>query len=131
MAEQSKVMVFGVFDGLHEGHRFFLRSAEAEAKATQDHLIVVVARDATVQKLKQKPPQHSQEERMTAVQDFLPDSLVILGDERQGTYDVIKTHQPAMICLGHDQEELAKDLQAKINSGDVDIIQLKTLRELP
>lgn len=37
----NRVMVFGVFDGLHPGHRAFLRQARKKG----DKLIVVVARD--------------------------------------------------------------------------------------
>ncbi len=121
-------MVFGVFDGLHEGHKYFLNSA---LRQSQGKLIVVVARDTSVRNLKHKSPKFSEDERMSAIRDLFPDFLVILGDEQQGSYDVVKTHRPGMICLGHDQEELGKDLQVKINSGDVNVIHLKTLRELP
>ena len=40
----KKVLVFGTFDGLHEGHKDFLR----QAKQYGDHLTVVVGRDSTV-----------------------------------------------------------------------------------
>ena len=119
-------MVFGVFDGLHAGHRYFLNQAAKYGKLT-----IVVACDASVQNLKNKTPKHSEEERMAAIHTMMPEATVVLGDERQGTYEVVKNHRPAMICLGHDQNELGKDLQNKINSGDVDFIELKTLRELP
>lgn len=125
-SEGVVVMVFGVFDGLHEGHRHFLNSASTFGK-----LIIVVARDTSVKNLKHKIPKYTQEERMAAIRNFMPAATVILGDEQPGAYEVVKTHRPAMICLGHDQVELGEDLQAKIDSGYVDLIQLKTLRELP
>lgn len=120
------IMVFGVFDGLHEGHRYMLEEA-----GKHGDLIIVVARDTTVQELKHKIPRHTEHERMATIQQFMPAATVVLGDEAQGTYDVVKTHRPAMICFGYDQEALQKDLQAKIDSHDVDLIQLKTLRKLP
>ena len=44
MNVETKVMVFGTFDRLHDGHRFFLR--EAEKLGTT--LFIVVARDSMV-----------------------------------------------------------------------------------
>ena len=109
-------MVFGVFDGLHEGHKHFLKKA-----LEQGELIVVVARDLVVQQLKNKTPKISENERMAAVRNFLrpakpwrsgvPEATVVLGDEVQGSYEVVKTHQPDMICLGYDQHRLDEDLQ--------------------
>jgi len=43
-----KSMVFGVFDGLHEGHLFFLD----EAQKYGDNLIIVVASDINVKNIK-------------------------------------------------------------------------------
>ena len=46
----TKVMVFGTFDYLHEGHKDFFR----QAKQYGDELVVVVARDETVKQIKGK-----------------------------------------------------------------------------
>jgi cytidyltransferase-like protein len=52
MVENKKkittVMVFGTFDGIHDGHRYFLN----EAKKFGDKLVVAVAKDTTVKTLK-------------------------------------------------------------------------------
>lgn len=109
-------MVFGVFDGLHDGHRYFLKKSGAT--------IVVIARDLVVRRLKQKTPQQSQQERLSAVQKFLPEATVVLGDEEQGSYDVIKKYKPDRIVLGHDQQELERDLRAKIADGTIPACQL-------
>ena len=42
------VMAFGTFDVLHPGHHFYLE----QARKLGDNLVVVVARDANVKKLK-------------------------------------------------------------------------------
>jgi FAD synthetase len=39
-----KVMIFGTFDLLHEGHQFFIR----EAKKVGGQLIIVLAHDQTI-----------------------------------------------------------------------------------
>ena len=46
-----KVMATGTFDLLHMGHIYFLK----EAKKLGDKLIVIVARDSTVRKMKHEP----------------------------------------------------------------------------
>ena len=102
------VMVFGVFDGLHEGHKAFLNFAKEHGQ-----LVVVVARDSVVQKLKNKTPKNSQEKRREVIREFLPDAIVVLGDEEQGSYEVIKTYKPDMIVLGFDQQVLAEDVKTK------------------
>ena len=59
-------MVFGVFDGLHEGHRYFLGKAKEKA----DNLIVVVAVPETIQILKNRGAKRTLHERMSAVKEF-------------------------------------------------------------
>ena len=46
----KKVLVFGTYDIFHKGHEYFLK----ESKKKGDYLIVVVARDSTVKKIKEK-----------------------------------------------------------------------------
>ncbi len=103
------VMVFGVFDGVHEGHRALFR----QARERGDRLIVAVAQDDAVKGLKGSAPRHSLEERMALVQaESLVDEAVP-GDAALGTYGVIKAHAPDVIALGYDQRALAADLFMK------------------
>ena len=113
------VMVFGVFDGLHEGHQYLLREA-----TKQGSLVIVVARDSVVRQLKKKMPKQNELERIDALQKFSPAAIVILGDKDQGSYDVVKTHRPAMICLGYDQLALGEDLRRRIESGTIQVTKL-------
>jgi FAD synthetase len=48
MKKKRVVMTFGTFDLLHPGHLHYL----SEAKKLGDYLITIVARDATVERLK-------------------------------------------------------------------------------
>jgi FAD synthetase len=50
--ERGRVIAFGVFDGLHEGHRHFLR----EARKLGGRLTVAVAHDEAVVMLKGRRP---------------------------------------------------------------------------
>jgi len=57
------VMVFGTFDGVHDGHRHFF----SEAAARGHRVIAVVTRDEHVLELKGKLPLHTLEDRMEMV----------------------------------------------------------------
>ncbi len=103
----STTMVFGVFDGLHDGHRFFLD----KASLIGDKLIVVVARDAAVSAYKGRAPLLNQSERIHAVKAAYPEATVVLGDEVENTWDVINVYKPSTIALGYDQTELRDRLE--------------------
>jgi len=98
-------MVFGVFDGLHEGHRFFLNSASEQCKT----LIVVVARDDASFALKGRKPKHSFEERIRALRSLHSSWIVVVGDSMQGEWSALKTYTPDMVFLGHDQKAIADE----------------------
>ena len=62
--EFKKVMVFGTFDIFHPGHEHMLK----EAKEYGDELIVVVARDANVKKVKGRLPMHDENQRVFQIE---------------------------------------------------------------
>lgn len=101
----KKVMVFGTFDRLHPGHRYLLE----EAKKYGDFLIVVVALDETVKKIKNKTPKHSQEERKRALEKIPEVDRAVLG-EAGDKYEIIRNNLPDVICLGYDQKHFTQDL---------------------
>ncbi len=109
-----KVLVFGTFDGIHEGHRAFLR----KARIYGDRLIVAVAPDEVVEQLKHRPPRHRLEARIEALRADMLADLVVPGDAEIGTYRVVKSHRPDIIALGYDQEALKEDLKQHLSDFD-------------
>ena len=103
----NKVMVFGVFDGFDEGHRYFLN----EAKKHGDYLIVVVAPESEVKLLKNKEPLFSLEDRIEKIKSSGIADLVIAGDANHGSWNVITAHRPNVIALGHDQDAIEESLK--------------------
>ena len=81
---KKKVMVFGVFDGLHPGHHYFLESAATFG----DELAVVVARDNLTRVLKNKTPLENEEQRLLGIQNLSYITHSFLGDEIIGSYGV-------------------------------------------
>lgn len=105
---RKRVVVFGIFDGVHEGHRDFFR----QARQYGDELIVVVGRDEICRKLKNKTPKHCQEERRQLVSQEPFVNQTLLGDPQLSSYRVVSNLKPDVICFGYDQEALEKDAQA-------------------
>ncbi len=99
-----KVMIFGTFDILHKGHLNFFE----QAKNYGDYLIIVIARDKTVKKIKGKLPKNNEKKRLKAVRKYA--DKTVLGYIRD-KYKVIKKFKPDLICLGYDQEASLKDLR--------------------
>lgn len=118
------VLVFGVFDKMHAGHIDFLKQARRHGGA----LVIVVARDAIVEKMKGKYPRWNETVRMEKVQHIDPAYRVVSGDEKLGLYSAVKKYKPNCICLGYDQNELKQDLEQKMQAGAlprIPLIQLK------
>ncbi|MDO8668119.1 MAG: adenylyltransferase/cytidyltransferase family protein [bacterium] len=120
------VMAFGTFDLLHPGHKYFL----SQAKKLGDYLIVVIARNKTVKKVKGKLPEHNEKQRQGAVMSLNLADKVILGDREAEKYGIIKKYRPEIICLGYDQKYFVDGLnelfkKIKLNT---EIIRLKPFK---
>jgi FAD synthetase len=92
-----KVMATGTFDLLHMGHIFYLR----EAKKLGDTLVVVVATDSTVRKLKHDPIT-PQEIRVNLIKELKMVDEAYLGHE-DDMYRIVEEIKPDIIALGFDQ----------------------------
>lgn len=100
-------MVFGVFDGLHPGHKYFLEQAQKKC----DKLIVVITHDDIVKILKNHKPKYSFTKRLSAIEKFNKNFIVMQGDENLGNWSAIKRHKPNIVFLGHDQIKISKELE--------------------
>ena len=103
-------MVFGVFDGVHEGHRHFLR----EAKKLGDYLIAVVSPDESVEDLKGKVPVNILADRIAHVETEDDVDKAVVGDLEKGSWGVVKKFRPDIIAVGYDQKEMKKNLENSI-----------------
>ncbi len=116
----TRVITFGTFDYFHPGHEFYLQ----QAADLGQQLIVVIARDNNVYKIKGRPARQSEFIRKQAVNKFLKNAKLsgkaILGNQ-QNFYFVIKKYQPQVIALGYDQ---------KINQSEL-MLNLKKLSIKP
>ncbi|MDD4351498.1 MAG: adenylyltransferase/cytidyltransferase family protein [Candidatus Gracilibacteria bacterium] len=124
---RKKVMVFGTFDIIHEGHRHMFK----QAKQYGDYLIVSIARVKNIKILKNVSPLHSEQERLAAVQKEALVDKCFLG-EIDDPFFVIKREKPDIIALGYDQKHsLAQQLPEKLKEmglADTKIVQLKAYK---
>lgn len=121
-----KVLCFGCFDILHPGHIYYLR----EAKKLGEHLVVVVARDKTIKKIKGKDPKYSQAERVGHVREVSHVDKVVLGYETD-YYKIIEEINPDIIALGYDQNSYSENLTEILKKRNMHpkIVRLKPYKE--
>lgn len=108
----SVILTGGTFDILHVGHLFTFN----QSKLLGDVLVVIVATDKNVEKLKNHPPTNSQKDRTEIVDYVKGVDAAILGDETD-YMKMIDIVNPDIIALGynqkHDEKELYKAISAR------------------
>jgi len=95
----KRVLCCGTFDYLHPGHEAFLK----QASALGDELVVVVARDENVHRIKGHFPDHGEEQRRSNLEDLGIADRVQLGHVGANFLKVVEELNPAIIALGYDQ----------------------------
>ena len=117
----AKVVCFGTFDILHPGHLSFF----VQAKKFGKELVVVIARDKTVRKIKNKLPDNSEKDRQALVKGLEVVDRVVLGDLKD-QMKVIKKEKPDMVCLGYDQKAFVDILRKTFPK--LKIVRLKSYK---
>lgn len=123
----KKVMAFGSFDILHEGHKHYLQ----EAKSFGDYLIVIVARDENILKFKGRKPRNDENHRLNEIKklDFVDEA--VLGHKKD-ILEVLEEFKPDVICLGYDQKTVdAQKLRQELEKRKLkaEIIRAKPYKE--
>lgn len=113
--KKKKIICFGTFDILHPGHVYFLK----ESKKLGDFLVVVVARDVTVRKVRGRMGRNSEEKRKEKIEKLRVADEVMLGDERD-PYKILDKVRPDIICLGYDQKVFTDDLKGELEKRRVE-----------
>lgn len=125
--KKDRIMVFGTFDGIHKGHlNFFL---QARKLSPNPFLIVSIARDINVEKIKGQKPRLSEQKRLKLVKNQLLVDRVVLSGIKNHLPHIVK-EKPSLIALGYDQKYYIKGLKKTLkNKGlTVRIIRLKPFK---
>ena len=121
---KTRIMVFGTFDLIHEGHKNMF--AQARALAANPYLIVSVARDCNVLRIKHAFPLRKERQRLRDVVNTPLVDKAVLGAINNHIPHIVK-ERPVIIAFGYDQTNYVNGLKADLaNYGlPVRIIRLK------
>ncbi|MDH5816033.1 MAG: cytidylyltransferase family protein [Candidatus Nezhaarchaeota archaeon] len=124
--KRKRVMVAGVFDIIHPGHIYLISKA-----AELGDVVVVVARDSTVERLKGRRPVVPEDQRLEVVKNIKGVSEAVLGNEGEDMLKIVEELKPDVILLGPDQnfdeEKLRKDLE--LRGLKVEVLRLREIYE--
>ncbi len=111
--KRKVVLASGTFDLLHFGHVKYLEEAK-KAGGKNAELIVIVARDSTVEKRKGKKTVMPEDQRRSLVESLKVVDEAILGFEDFSIDKVIERINPDVIAVGHDQEGIERDVRKAV-----------------
>jgi FAD synthetase len=118
--KKKVVLASGVFDLLHLGHVKFLEEAK-KAGGKNAELIVIIARDSTVEENKGRKPIMSENQRRALVESLKVVDEAVLGYEKFDLGDVIEHVKPDVIALGYDQADMEKGVKAYVKKHNLNI----------
>ena len=126
--KQTRIMVFGTFDGVHKGHLNFFR--QAKKLSPKSFLIVSVARDKNVLKIKGRLPVLDEKKRVALIKKYKIIDKTVLSGMKNHIPHIAREH-PDIIALGYDQKNYIKNLKKDLkNKGIlVKIVRLKSYKE--
>jgi FAD synthetase len=120
IGKKKVVLASGVFDLLHLGHVKFLEEAK-KAGGKDAELIIIIARDSTVEKNKGGKPIISENQRRALVESLKVVDEAVLGFENFDIGNVIKRVKPDVIALGYDQTDMEKDVKKYVKRHRLNI----------
>jgi len=107
---RKTVLATGAFDLLHYGHLDFLEEAK-KTGGKNARLIVIVARDKTIEARKGKRPIVPEDQRRALMEALKPVDDAILGFEDTNYEAVIEKLKPDVIAVGYDQSDIKRSVE--------------------
>jgi FAD synthetase len=121
-------MIFGTFDILHKGHLNFFKQARKLAK--NPYLIVSVARDINVKKIKGNKPVSNEKVRLGRIKACNLVDKSVLGGVKSYIPHILK-EKPDIIALGYDQRAYVKNLKELLKSKGLKVILKRLISHKP
>lgn len=128
--KKTKVLASGVFDLLHLGHVKFLEEAKKTGGKNAE-LIVIIARDSTVEETKGRKPIMSENQRLALVESLKVVDEAVLGYEKFDIGDVIERIKPDVIALGYDQVDMEQRVREYVEAhrANVKVVRIGKFEE--
>jgi len=118
------VLASGTFDLLHLGHVKYLEEAK-KAGGKNAKLVVIVARDKTVEKRKGLKPVMPEEQRRALVESLKVVDEALLGYEDFDIGTVIEKLKPDVIAVGHDQDGIEEQVRKAVTQKKLRVRVIK------
>jgi FAD synthetase len=125
--KRKVVLASGVFDLLHLGHVKFLEEAR-KAGGRNAELVVIVARDSTVEKRKGERPIMPENQRCALVDSLKVVDCAILGFEGFDIGRVVEKIKPNVIAVGYDQDGMEKTVKDYVAQKRLNVKIVKVSR---
>lgn len=126
----TTVLAAGVFDLLHYGHIRYLEEAK-KTGGPDARLVVIVARDETVRRLKGTDPIIPEDQRRAVIEALKVVDEALLGFEDLDMDRVIQQIKPDIVVVGHDQGAIKAQVDKikKARELDMKIVQVAQFGE--
>jgi FAD synthetase len=125
---KTKIMVFGTFDIVHPGHENFFKQARDVAKESNPNavpfLIVSLARENNIKRIKGKLPRTSEKVRLKRIKSLPEVNKVVLGAIGDHMPHIIKEN-PDIIALGYDQRAYVRGLKTELKKSGLATIVVR------
>ena len=118
------VLASGTFDLLHLGHVKYLEEAK-KAGGKNAKLVVIVARDKTVEKRKGLKPVMSEEQRRALVESLKVVDEALLGYQDFDIGTVIEKLKPDVVAVGHDQDGIEEQVRKAVTQKGLPVQVVK------
>jgi cytidyltransferase-like protein len=122
--KETRIMIFGTFDGIHRGHLNLFKQARKLAPSA--YIIVSIARDINVKKIKKITPTHSEIKRKQLVEKTGLIDKVVLGGKGNHIPHIVK-EAPEIIALGYDQRDYVNNLKKDLKDKGI-LVKIVRLR---
>ena len=108
---KKTVLAFGSFDILHPGHLKYLEAA----RKLGDRLVVLVARNDSIELFKKRKPIMDQKDRLYLISSLKIVDIAVLGAKIKkpgDAYKILLRFRPDIIALGYDQPADVPEMKA-------------------
>ena len=121
------VLTSGAFDLIHYGHIRLLEEAK-RLGGPDARLVVIVARDETIRRLKEHPPVIPEDRRRAVVEALKVVDEALLGYEDLDMATVIERVKPDVIAIGYDQDGIERMAREAIDEKGLNIEVIRISR---
>lgn len=128
--KRVRIMAFGTFDIVHPGHKHFFQQARALAGKHEPFLIVSLARDKNVVRIKGRPATSNELKRLKRIKSLSEVDKAVLGAIGNHIPHIVK-EKPEIIALGYDQSAYVGGLRTALAKEGLKVKVVRMKPHLP